>query len=435
MVMQLFDRLKGIFSALLIRGGVMGIQFLVSVLIALVAGPVGAGIYGLYNAWLAIFTGIVGLGSNTHVLRSVSVMFGRSEGDSIKIYIRSILKPVIFMSALISMGVVLFGNQIAAEFLGDETLSYVIITAMLSGIFTVLARVGSESLKAMGRLNSALILEWALLPSAVVLTLVTSYLLVQSINMQLLLILRTLYIFVIICMLFSVLRIALRGLSTAVTKIPPVSIKKLLPFWGSELSIVGFMNTPLLVLPYFVSTADIGVFSIAQKLILTVTSALVVLTGIYGPKMARAYAEHNLGALKRLLLQTQIISFTIYAPLFTLFFFYPELIMRLFGDEFESGAQLLRLMAVGQLVGAICGLGDFTLHMVHKERWFLFINIFSTALALVLCVWLISTNGVLGCALAVAYSLAVKQLLGYLAALFVLYGPKSLYAQDPVSLK
>lgn len=419
-MMFLSARVRKLFGALLIRGSVMGVQFLVSILIAVVGGPVGAGIYGLYNAWLAIFTGVAGLGSNTHALRSVSVLASRGEGEAIVTYLKLLLRPVMSVILLFGLGLVLFSFELSGRFLGDETLSYVIVTAVISGGLTILARIGSESLKGLEKLNIALLLEWALLPTSVALTLLVFYWGWGSIDMTVLLILRTLYIAIIAVLLFFVLRRAVKGLSAPKTRLPKVGIKSLSPFWGSELSIVWFMNIPLLVLPYYATTAEIGVFSIAQKLILTVTSALVVLTGIYGPRLARAYEEQNTALLKRLLVQTQVISVGLYLPLLISFTLFPKFVMGLFGEEFESGSEMLKVMAFGQLIYAICGLGDYLLNMIHREKWFFAINTIGTVFMAITCLYFGRERGVEGIAIAVACSLAVKQVLGYVAAIYAL---------------
>lgn len=426
--MTLFSgRVRKVLGALLIRGSVMGIQFLVSILIAILGGPVGAGIYGIYNAWLAIFTGVAGLGSNTHALRSVSVLAARSEGEAITKYLKLLLRPVASVVLLVSLGVVLFSIEFSARLLGDEALSYVVVTAVVGGALTIFARIGAESLKGLEKLNVALFLEWALLPTSVAFTLAVFYVASGTLDMEVLLILRTLYIAVVMVLLFIVLRKTIKGLSTPQTRLPRVGYKTLLPFWGSELSIVWFMNIPLLVLPYYATTAEIGIFSIAQKLILTVTSALVVLIGIYGPKLARAYEEQDGTLLKRLLLKTQAISVVLYLPLFLAFTLTPDFVMGLFGDEFEAGRDMLRFMALGQFVYAVCGLGDYMLNMIHREKWFFVCNTTGTVVMAISCLYLGNQGGAEGVSVAVACSLAFKQMLGYCAALYALRKPDDLF--------
>lgn len=422
-MLALWTRLNHIFVALIIRAGVMGIQFLVSFLIALAAGPLGAGIYGIYNAWLAIFTGVAGMGSYTHAMRTVSVLSARSEGRSIRIYLESLVWLVLKVCLVVSLGLLLFSDPLAERFLGNEQLQYVIIAAAIGGVFTIVLKIGAESLKGLGLVNKALALEWGLLPSAMVLTLTVFILAYDAVDMRLLLLLRTLYICAVTLLLYISLSRAIRNLVNTKQSETRTTVRTLTPFWGSEITIVWFMNIPLLVLPYFVSTEEIGIFSIAQKLILTVTSALVVLSSIFGPKLARAYDAGDRSKLKRLLLQTQVISGLIYLPIFVLFLFAPVWVLGWFGADFEKGANLLIFMACGQLISALCGLGDYALHMMHRERWFLIINIFSSVLMAVSCITLTHLQGVEGAAVAVAVSLAIKQALGYLAALYALSKP------------
>ena len=420
---NVWQRFRGLFGALVIRASVMGIQFFVSFLIALVAGPLGAGIYGIYNAWLAIFTGVAGMGSYTHAMRTVSVLSGREQGLAIKEYLKALLSLVSVALFMFLLAMLMFSRPLASRVLGDVELQYVVVAAVFGGALTIILKIGAESLKGLGRVNQALALEWSLLPSALVLTLLGFYWVLETADMMLLLVLRTLYIGVALFLIYYVLLRAIRGLKNQSKLANKPTLRTLLPFWGSEITIVWFMNIPLLVLPLFVSTEEVGIFSIAQKLILTVTSALVVLSSIFGPKLARAFDQGDRKLLKKLLLQTQVISCVIYLPIFVIFVMAPSWVMGLFGEGFVIGANLLTFMALGQLVSALCGLGDYALHMMHKERWFLVINLFSSALMAVSCILMTQYYGLEGSAIAVSTSLAIKQLLGYLAALYALSGP------------
>jgi len=412
----MFSKYKKLLVALVIRSGVMGVQFLVSILVALVAGPIGSGIYGIYNAWLAIFSGVAGLGAYTHALRTVSVLRDTGGANIIASYLRRLVKIVFLIVCIFGGVLTLFNQTVASLFLGASDLGYVILFAVFSGAVTILIKIGAESLKALNQVNTALTLEWVVVPVLVVLTLSFALVTEFDIQMSALLALRTVFLFVVSLAILYVLRHVIRLLPKRKALSPPVSFTVLAPFWGSEVSIVWFMNIPYLILPYFASAAEVGIFSVAQKLILTATSILVVLSSLLGPKIARAYSSKNVCFVRQILFQSQLIAIGLYTPLFIIFLTIPDSLLGLFGEEFREGASMLTYMAVGQFVYVVCGLGDFTLHMIGRERLFMNINILTTLLLGVLCVLLGEIYGVEGIAVGFAVAIAVKQVAGYIGA-------------------
>jgi O-antigen/teichoic acid export membrane protein len=58
--------------------------------------------------------------------------------------------------------------------------------------------------------------------------------------------------------------------------------------WGSSLLNAAFLQLPFVVLPLFASTAEIGVYAVANKLMGIVTTLLLLLAAVFGPAFARA---------------------------------------------------------------------------------------------------------------------------------------------------
>ena len=400
-----------VLSALVIRGGVMGLQFLTNLVLVFVVGPVGAGVYALYHAWLIVFSRLSGLGSTTHSLRTVAVLSGRSDPKGVAEYLKRIVRLVAQFSLLLGLIYVILRDYLARELLGDASFTYIVVAAAAGGTLTTVLKIFAESLKAMGRVNTSLFLEWALLPTAIIITVLSAYMTLGTIEMALLL---QLHILFLLCVVFSmvwVIRRQLRAMDDQQKISAPADLrlKTLSPFWGGELSVVWFINIPLLLMPQFVSTAQIGIFSVALKLILIVTSVLVVLSSIYGPKFAQKYDRDDIAGVLADLRQTQLFSVILYLPLFLLFMLAPQWTMGIFGEEFREGAKLLQIMAMGQLGFALFGLGDFVLNMIGKERTYFWINLASTALMLMLCLTLMPIYDAQGAALAVAIATGFKQ--------------------------
>ena len=394
----------------------MGLQFFNNLVLVFVVGPFGAGVYALYHAWLIVFSRLSGLGSTTHSLRTVAVLSGRSDPEAIASYLKRIVLLVAQFSLLLGLVYLLLRDYLARELLGDASFTFIVVAAAAGGTLTTVLKIFAESLKAMGRVNTSLFLEWALLPTAIIITVISAYLTLGTIDMALLLQLHILFLLCVVLAMFWVIRRQLRLMDASQEMSAPADLrlKTLGPFWGGELSVVWFINIPLLLMPQFVSTAQIGIFSVALKLILIVTSVLVVLSSIYGPKFARKYDQNDILGVLSDLRQTQVFSVILYLPLFLIFMLAPQWTMGIFGDEFREGARMLQLMALGQLGFALFGLGDFVLNMIGKERTYFWINLASTALMLTLCLTLIPIYEAQGAALSVAIATGFKQASAYI---------------------
>lgn len=413
---KLLNKNRKTLTALLIRASVMALQFLMQIVLVWTTGAVGAGIYALYQAWMAIFSRVTGLGSTTHSLRTVAVLAGRGEGQAIRRYVLRISAVVLGSGTIVGLVYVLFSSPLAASFMGSADFAYVVIAAALGGVFTNLLKVGAESLKGLGRVNFGLILEWAVLPAVVMITACLLAAIGGVVDMKIVLYVHVIFIMLVAITIFFAVSSSSRVLNRAEGVVPALGLKQLSPLWGGELAVVWFMNIPLLLLPQFVGLAELGIFSIALKLILIVQAVLVVLSSIYGPRFAQKFEQRDITGLMGDIRETQVISMVLYAPMFLAFMLVPEFILGLFDEEFKSGADLLRVMAMGQLAYAAFGLSDFVLNMANREKVYLWINLGSTALMFVLSYLLMSVLGTLGAAIAVAVSVACKQGFAYIAS-------------------
>jgi O-antigen/teichoic acid export membrane protein len=89
-------------------------------------------------------------------------------------------------------------------------------------------------------------------------------------------------------------------------------------------------------------------------------------------------------------------------------FLAPGPILALFGDGFASGATALRILAVAQLVNALCAFNGMVLIMGGQERAAMRTALGCLVLDVILCVALIPTLGSRGAALAALVSITAR---------------------------
>jgi O-antigen/teichoic acid export membrane protein len=97
-------------------------------------------------------------------------------------------------------------------------------------------------------------------------------------------------------------------------------------------------------------------------------------------------------------------------PLLLLFFIAPEPVLKVFGSDYDLGADWLRILLVGQIVNVSVGAAGFVLIMVGRTTWDLVVYASSFAVDLLLAVLLVPHLGPKGAAIAQATTLVFSNL-------------------------
>jgi O-antigen/teichoic acid export membrane protein len=190
--------------------------------------------------------------------------------------------------------------------------------------------------------------------------------------------------------------------------------------WANSLLSVAFLHLPFVVLPLFASTAEVGVYAVANKLMGIVTMLLLLLAAVFGPAFARDAAAAG-DALRQLLRRSQLLSGVIYLPLGSCLVLGSPLLAQVFSVPAGDLQLLLLVLGAGHLVNALTGLSGVMLTMVGAARLELCATgaVFAAAAAaspLVGGVW-----GYPGLAVLFSAAIAARNLLSYALALHHLH--------------
>lgn len=404
-------KIKAIALALFTRGSGMILQFATNLVLVRVLGASGMGVYSIYLAWMQLLSSVASIGLPAFVLRTAAVAWGRREPRRVR---HLLLKAVLLIgatSAVVWALVFLASDFLALSFLNDIGLRFALIWAALAAFLFSLIKIAAEVLKSIERVNLALACETLLLP-ALVIALAGAYWLQGAVlAIDIWLMFHAGFLALVTVAMFALLLPMLRGrVSCGEDAEVKVLDRALLPMWGSALLGMWFLNMPVLLLPQFASTAEIGVFSMAYRLINITVNLLMVLAGIYGPRFARSFAAGDIAGLRSALAQTRWLSLALFMPVGALFLVFPEQVMSIFGDEFRSGGEWLVIMVLGQLVYSATGLVGLCLNMIHHEKEEFFIALGCSILTFLLIMVLGAQWGTSGVAAGFALGLASKNL-------------------------
>ena len=408
-----------------VRGVAIVLQFASQVVVGLLAGASGVGILQLATSWICVVGEFLALGLPARAMRQVAVDHANDNKTAIASLLASSAHRILKLSAvllLVFVGVLLL-SRLSGLFALERHHVLMSVAVLLGAPCFALMKLYAESLKASGKVLFAVGFESLSSPVTLLLLSAICWVLGATLVAAAL----------VAAFLLSVALAALAmrvGLSQALCRMGNESRPgregdhhqhtDLLFLWVSSLLSIVFLNLPFLLMPLFISTADIGVFSIAHKLLNVVTTLLLLMAAVYGPKFARAYAAGDSAALASTLRQTQLISCAVFLPASGLLVLFANPLAGLFGAEFEGLQGLLLILCAGQLVNAITGLSGVLLNMTGAAAR----ELIALAAAITFCVvgtaWLGDSQGAVGLVAVFSASIALKNVASWLLARYSL---------------
>jgi O-antigen/teichoic acid export membrane protein len=190
--------------------------------------------------------------------------------------------------------------------------------------------------------------------------------------------------------------------------------------WANSLLAVAFLQLPFLLMPWYASPDEIGIYAVAHKLVNIVTTLLILLSAIFGPAFAKAAADGGVQGLQRLLRRTQWLSCVIFLPLCAALLLAVEPLALVFNVPSGALWTYLAILAAGQLVNAATGLSGVLLNMAGGAALETRTLAGSLVIAMVAAPAVGAAHGVPGLAVLFSIVLAGKNLASYLAVVIFL---------------
>ena len=193
--------------------------------------------------------------------------------------------------------------------------------------------------------------------------------------------------------------------------IEPLEVKPLLrvafPMLLST-SMFMIMNwTDTIMIGYYLNEADVGVYRLAFKVATLITFAQFAINSIAAPMFSSFYAKNDLAGMKKITRNIGYMNIAISTPIFIAILIFPSFVLDFFGEEFSAGVAPLIVLAIGQIINALCGPVMYLLNMTGKEKKARNIIIVASIINLGLNVYFIPIYGLMGAAFATAISTAV----------------------------
>jgi O-antigen/teichoic acid export membrane protein len=213
--------------------------------------------------------------------------------------------------------------------------------------------------------------------------------------------------------------IALRRLVRRYRQQPRYEARQLLSFsfvsWGSQLTATGLLWADTILLGVMGTPADVGLYQVATRLTLLMTTVIAPIGLAFAPRVADLYRRGELDALQHAYAVVTSWIFRLALPAAVVLIVFARPLLGLFGPEFQSGAAVTIVLTFGQLVNAITGPCGLMLVMSGRPGVQLMANAATLVLNVGLNLYLIPRHGVTGAAIAWAVSMVFINVLRVVA--------------------
>lgn len=177
-------------------------------------------------------------------------------------------------------------------------------------------------------------------------------------------------------------------------------------------------NASLWVVGYFLAPSDVGVYGVVIKLFNLIALPLVITNMAIDPLIARLHSEREKQKLQDLLRYSAKVTFTITFFISLVLLLKGENILSLlFGEEYGVGYPVLSILITGNLINVWTGSCNNFLLMTFGQKTMMYITFLCGALGISLSIFLAPEYGLIGVAWAVAFSVALQNIVSWTVVL------------------
>lgn len=145
-------------------------------------------------------------------------------------------------------------------------------------------------------------------------------------------------------------------------------------------------------------TTEAGMYSVASRIALLVLFVMNALQAIGGPLISESYSAGERQELRRVIRLLNLCSVIAALPVVAVLALWPDKLLGLFGDEFSTAADVLRILALMQLLNVLTGPVGLLMSMTGRQRTLAILLGGAFLVHVALCVVLVPQSGAMGAA-------------------------------------
>lgn len=374
---------------------------------------VGAEATGLIYLGLALVTGtsvISRLGLDNIVLRRVAQKAALDQWDQLKQTADSSFVIVAFSSALLSVVLFGFSEPVALFAFKKPELAAPLRWLSIATAFHAMVMLHSELLRGIGMIRYAQFFKSIALPMFAAVWLLFLGKPGRADLAAIAYVVGAILAAAGSCLLWRTrvgIALALPGRLTDYSRL----VRQGRPLLWESLTAFGMTWLSPVVLGFWGSSRDVGVFSIAWRTSLLVGLGLLAANAVLAPRLAQLHQAGRREALGAIAEKSAMYTSLFSLPVVVAFVLFPEAVMGLFGEPFLEGKVPLAVMAVSQYIGVLAGSVGILLLMSGNERAFWRATAATAVIYAIAVAMLVPTFGAIGAAYANATALISQNVL------------------------
>lgn len=401
------DRQKSSFQKIFSGGAVlfvglmleMGISFLAKVVIARFLGPVEYGAVSIAVTIMVMASTFVLFGLDTGVGRYLPRLESAREKRGV---VRSAFELSFPVTVLVSGLLFVFAGKIATQVFADPSLSSLIQIGALGIPFVVLTRLAVD----VGRGNQQSA------PRVVLINIVVPLTRFGGVGVVVVLGFGTFgiafahaaaYVLASVIGLYYIWHMTPFGLRGESTPMRREMLLYSAPLMIAAAMSVIFSDVDTLLLGYFTSTQEVGIYNVVYPITQLLTLFLSSFTFLFMPVISELHSDGEDGDMARIYEVVTKWIFITTLPVFLILTVFPASVISLtFGIEYVSGATALVVLSFAFFTHALSGPNGATLTSIGETRFIMIANVVAAALNILGNIVLIPRYGIVGAAAATA---------------------------------
>ncbi|MCC7572289.1 MAG: oligosaccharide flippase family protein [Candidatus Methanofastidiosum sp.] len=414
--------------ALFFRGSGVLLSFVLNIVLARKYGPELTGEYFIFYNFMTLVASIAFMGLSYVIVHRLTPLYGvnKSEESDTGNTLLSLTVYILLANLLLVSLTIAIASPWLSKYLGGsaEYVMAIIISAIGILPYTAIMTL-AELLKALKKPNQS-ILAINILVNAVFICFLA---LNSNIAINEMLVLFGIsnviaFILIIIINLSQIKKVGLRIFSLSKTIKKTEEYKDLCRDYLNEnwqLTAVGVSNVVLnvfdtLVIGNMLSSTDVAIYSIANKVVSFGSIILTTVNVVIGYKIAELSFTNNKQGLRNILVKYTRVMMPISLVYYVAAIVFSMFIPTIFGIEYDGSVNLAMVLAIGQVITIATGPCSYFLIMTGYTKKYRQIVVTTAALTIVLNIILVKLFGVYGSAISSVFVLFYKNVYTFIFA-------------------
>ena len=198
-----------------------------------------------------------------------------------------------------------------------------------------------------------------------------------------------------------------------------ISVKQILcdsyPFFIYAFSFMLLVHADTIILGFYEAESEVAIYNAATRIAKLVVIIYMIVNEVITPIIVELNIKGEKEKLEEVLRTTATIAVIPSACVLLFFIFFGKLVLgTVYGDYYESGALLLLIMSLGQLISVWAGSSAYALNMMGFQKTAMYISLATSLIAILTCLLIAPLYGAVAVAVVIAVALILRSVISML---------------------